>query len=127
MTPEANTDPEPTDNALPDETVETVAEAVAADPLVELLGSEVNVRILMALINETDPMNPTRICERAAISRNAWYDNKETLIDRYAVIEEAESAGNSPMYRVNRDNDPIINHLEQIYDEAAQRRRAVMG
>lgn len=122
MTSEGNTDAEPTD-----EPVETVAEAVAADPLVELLGSESSVRILMALINETAPMNPARICDRASISRSAWYDNKEMLIDRYGVIEEAESVGNSPMYRVNRDDDQIITYLEKIYDEAAQRRRAAMS
>lgn len=93
---------------------------VAEDPLVRLLTPESKVKILRALIvarGEKD--NPSGICERAAIGRNAWYDNRDELLE-VGAIEEAGSAGNSPMYRVNMD-DPLVQRLVECREIAAER------
>lgn len=99
-------------------------EHVASHPLVELLTPGARVRILLALMSvKGEKLNPSSICEHAAIHHDTWYEHRDTLVDVYGVIEEAEPAGNSPMYRVDMD-DPIISHLWEIYGEAGSRRLA---
>lgn len=95
---------------------------VTNDALIELLTPGAKLRILLALIRlRGEKLNPTGICERAAIDRDTWYRHKDDLVDRFAVIEEVEPAGNSPMYRVNMDH-PIIERLSDIRDLAAAER-----
>ena len=95
-------------------------DVVSEDPLVRLLTPESKVRIVRALlVSRGEKDNPSGICERAAIGRNAWYDNKDELLEA-GVIEEAGHAGNSPMYRVNMD-DPLVQRLAEARDIAAER------
>lgn len=102
-------------------------ETVTRGPLVDLLTPGGKVRILQALMTVSgEKLNPSGICERAAISRETWYDHRDTLVDVYGVIEEAGHAGNSPLYRVNMD-DEIISKLHAITWEAADRRNEHLG
>lgn len=95
---------------------------VSESPFIELLAPGGKARILLALIRvRGEKLNPSAICERAAIDRATWYDHRDLLVERYQVIEEAGNAGNSPLYRVDMD-DPIIKRLSEVYDLAAQRR-----
>lgn len=96
------------------------------DALVRLLTPESKVRILLALIRvRGEKLNPTAICERADIGTNAWYDNRDDLLD-LGVVQPVGHAGNSPLYRVEMD-DPIVNHLAAVRRLAAERRNRARG
>lgn len=98
---------------------------VTENPLVELLAPAAKVKILLALIRlRGGKLNPTGIAERAAISQHTWYEHRDELVDVYGVVEEAGSAGNSPLYRVDMEN-PIVKRLEEILGLAAKRRNRV--
>lgn len=95
---------------------------IVDDPLVSMLTPGSKVRILSALIAVGgEKLNPSAICDRASISRDSWYDHKDDLVETFGVIEEADQAGNSPMYRVDLD-DPLITRLREARDLAAKRR-----
>ena len=96
--------------------------SVANNALVRLLTPASKVRILMVMIDLGGAdTNPSDICEKADISRNAWYDNRDDLLEA-GVLEESRTTGNAPMYRAVMD-DPLVERLEEIYDIAATRQR----
>jgi hypothetical protein len=98
---------------------------VTESPFIELLAPGGKARILLALIRvRGEKLNPSAICDRAAIDRDTWYEHRDRLVERYQVIEEAGHAGNSPLYRVDMD-DPIVKRLSEVYDLAAERRNRV--
>lgn len=115
---------------VPEVSPEEVAEADMAsynanDPLVDLLVPSARVKLLLALIRvRGEKLNPTALCERAAVDSATWYRNREALLDTYGVVEEAGNAGNSPLYRVDMDH-PIIQRLDEIRDLAAAERNRV--
>lgn len=88
----------------------------AEDPLTHLLTPESRVRILSALLASTTGLGVTSICEHAGISRNAWYDNKDELLD-LGIIIEGDKHGNVQLYQVNRDH-PVVEGLERTRDYA---------
>lgn len=95
---------------------------VTNSPLVDLLTPGSKVRIMLALIRvRGEKLNPSAICERAAITHDTWYKHRDDLINLYGVIEEVENTSGSPVYRVNMD-DPIVKRLEEVLDLAAKRR-----
>jgi hypothetical protein len=95
---------------------------VQNNPLVDLLTPGARVRILMTLIQlRGGKLNPSGICERAAISYDTWYQHRDDLVDLYGVVEEAGNMGNSPLYRVDMEN-PIVKRLEEILGLAAEQR-----
>lgn len=95
---------------------------IANDPLVSMLTPGTKVRILSALIAVGgEKLNPSAICDRAAISRDGWYEHRDDLVETFGVIEEATPAGNSPMYRVDMD-DPLVKRLSDARDLAAANR-----
>lgn len=100
-------------------------EYVKNDPLVDLLTPGAKIRILLSLVRlRGEKLNPSGICERAAINHDTWYRHRDTLLDTYGVIEEAGNAGNSPLYRVDMDH-PIVQRLDEVRDlAAAERNRA---
>ena len=101
---------------------EQMAEYNEGDPLVDLLVPGARVKLLLALIRvRGEKMNPTDLCERAGINSATWYRNRDALLDTYGVIEEAGSAGNSPLYRVDMEN-PIVKRLDEVRDLAAEHR-----
>lgn len=70
-------------------------------------------------------LNPAAICERANVGTNAWYDNRDDLLD-LGVVEHVGNAGNSPLYRVDMD-DPIVERLVEVRRLAAERRNRTHG
>jgi hypothetical protein len=95
---------------------------IANDPLVSMLTPGTKVRILSALIAVGgEKLNPSAICERAAISRDGWYEHRDDLVETFGVIEEAAPAGNSPMYRVDME-DPLVKRIREARDLAAANR-----
>lgn len=102
--------------------ITTTEEFVQNNPLVDLLTPGARVRILMTLIElRGGKLNPSGICERAAISHDTWYKHRDELIETYGVIEEAGNMGNSPLYRVDME-DPLVKRLEEVLGIAAERR-----
>lgn len=95
---------------------------ITNDPLVSMLTPGSKIRILSALIAVGgEKLNPSAICDRAAISRDSWYDHRDDLVETFGVIDEVDQAGNSPMYRVDLD-DPLIKRLSEARDLAAKQR-----
>jgi hypothetical protein len=88
----------------------------ATDPLVELLTPESRVRILAALLASPTGLGVTDICEYAGISRNAWYDNKDALLET-GVITHGPKHGNVQLYQVDRDHD-LVQAIERVRDHA---------
>jgi hypothetical protein len=116
---------EETSDAATEANRETVG-IVAESPLVEVLTPGAKVKILLALIRlRGEKLNPSGICERAKISYDTWYDHRDDLL-AYGVIEEAGNAGNSPLYRVDMD-DEIVQRVSEILDIAAERRNHAMA
>ena len=99
------------------------AEAIVSNNhLVELLTPRAKVKILVALIRlQGEKLSPSGICDRAAISTHTWYEHYEALL-QYGAIEKAGSAGNSPLYRANMDNQ-IIHSLEEIISHGAKKKQ----
>lgn len=113
---------DPRTSASTDDRVDLVED----DALLQLLTPETKVRILLALSRvRGEKLNPTAICERANIGTNAWYDNRDDLLD-LGVVQRAGHAGNSPLYRVDMD-DPIVTRLVEIRGLAADRRNRTRG
>lgn len=109
-------------SASADERVDLVED----DALLHLLTPESKVRILLALSRvRGEKLNPTAICERANIGANAWYDNRDDLLE-LGVVRRAGQAGNSPLYRVDMD-DPIVERLVEIRSVAADRWNRARG
>lgn len=116
-------DEETSDEAVDSATVANrdPAAIVTNSPLAEVLTPGAKVKILLALIRlRGEKLNPSGICERAAISHDTWYEHRDDLL-AYGVIEEAGHAGNSPLYRVDMD-DEIVKRVSEILDIAAERR-----
>lgn len=86
------------------ETVETVAEHTARHPLVQLLGDSPRIRILAVLLEAGEPLNPTRIYERAGVAERTWYNHVDAL-EASGIMVQTGQAGNSPLYALARDED----------------------
>ena len=54
----------------------------------------------------TWPYSRKRGFDEDGDGKNVWYENRDTLL-KYGVIEEAESVGRSPIYRMDMD-DPVF-------------------
>jgi hypothetical protein len=92
-------------------------------PLIELLTPESKVRIILALLRVPDgKFRPTDIYDRARISHNTWHKYKDTLVNKYGVIEQVGKVGNSPLYQINDDNE-VVDHIDAIIGAAGDRKR----
>lgn len=121
---------------LSDEDVPTVAiEGVDADeieemdtlfeghPLIEVLTPESKVRIILALLRVPDgEFRPTDIYDRARISHDTWHKYKETLVDKYGVIEHVGNIGNSPLYQIN-ENSELVALIDSMIGAAGEQQR----
>ncbi|PSP79047.1 hypothetical protein BRC81_06130 [Halobacteriales archaeon QS_1_68_20] len=80
---------------------ETYAEDTA---LTELFGNGPKVKIIAALLGESDhDLNVTQIAELAGIHRTTVYDHLEDLLE-LGVVEQTRTVGGSQMYRIDRDS-----------------------
>ena len=72
--------------------------------LTDVLGPHAKVKILTALLGESDrDLNATEIARLAGIDRTTFYEHVEDLL-AYGMIEKTRTVGNSQMYRINREN-----------------------
>lgn len=106
-----------------DYTVESDEEMVEHSGIVDLFATPSNAKIFNVM-HSSMPMNAHDIAERAAISRHAFYENRETLLE-YGVIEEAGTVGNSTMYTL-ADNE-LVTYLKRVNDLASARKRELEG
>ncbi len=86
-------------------TTETESESAAEDTvLTDVLGPHAKVKILVALLGESDrDLSATEIARLAGIDRSTFYEHLDDLLD-YELIVETRKVGNSQMYRIDRDN-----------------------
>lgn len=87
-----------------DETIDTAAEAVASDPLVQLFGDSPRTRILVVLRDAAEPMNPASIYEQAGIAQRTWYNHVDALEETGLMVQSGQ-AGNSPLYRLANEDE----------------------
>lgn len=105
--------------------VEDADEYMANHPLTTLFGDTARVRILVALLEAGEPLNPSRIAEHAGLeAESTWYRNKDELLDA-GIIVQSGSAGNSPLYRIAGgdglpDGDDRVQCLEKLADWTAR-------
>lgn len=98
----------------------TDEDSMEASPFIQLTTPGAKMRILLTMLRvEGEKLNPSAICERSAIHHDTWYEHRDDLL-RFGVIEEAEPAGNSPMYRVDMD-DPLVTRFDEIRHLAEKR------
>lgn len=72
--------------------------------LTDVFGGHAKVKILTALLGESDrDLNPTEIARLAGIDRSTFYEHVDDLL-AYGIVEQTRTVGNSPMYRIDREN-----------------------
>lgn len=95
-------------------------------PISELLTPRAKVHIILALHGmRPEKLHMTGICERAGINPSTWYEHHEELLD-YGMIEEAGSAGNSTLYRLNMDSE-IVQKFSELVGVAAQQKHELLS
>lgn len=77
--------------------------------LTELLGDHPKVKILAALLSESDrDITITDIANLSGMSRSAVYDHIDDLLS-LNVVHKTREIGGSPMYEINRDSEVAEN------------------
>lgn len=99
--PDENTDWPDASMALNKAPKSTYAEGSA---LTRLFGNHPKVKILAALLSESDrDITKSDIAELAGVHRTTVYDHLEDL-EELGVVEETRRVKGSPMYQINRDS-----------------------
>lgn len=84
---------------------ETAESAASETVLTDVLGGHAKVKILVALLGESDrDLNATEIARLAGIDRSTFYDHIDDLL-AYDLVVETRVVGNSQMYRINRESE----------------------
>lgn len=92
---------------------DSIENAVEDTVLTDVLGTHPKVLILTALLGESHTdRNPTEIARLAGIDRTTFYDHVDDLL-AYGLVEQTRTVGNSPMYRIDREN-PAAEHLAAL-------------
>ncbi|MFC4553569.1 MULTISPECIES: winged helix-turn-helix domain-containing protein [Halorussus] len=111
------------------ETLESIEEIVATDPLAQVVGDHPRTRILIALLDVYPRgLNPTSIKENAALgSRSTVYNHLDSLLATGLVVEDeqaSEQAGNSTIYKlVDHEDDERTEWLGRLRDFTAKHLR----
>jgi DNA-binding transcriptional ArsR family regulator len=81
-------------------------EAMAEDTvLTDVLGNHAKVKMLVALLGESDQdLNATELARLAGIDRSTFYEHIDDLL-AYGIVEETRQVANSQMYKLNRNSD----------------------
>lgn len=91
------------------------AEAMTTEPVVEVFSRPAAVRILVALADAGgNDLSPGDIADIAGISRNAWYENRDMLLE-HGFIEQTRKAGNAKLYAADVDAEPMQAFIH-LYD-----------
>lgn len=81
--------------------------------LTELFGDHPKVKILAALLSESEhDITISDIAKLADVHRTTVYDHLDDLTS-LGVVEHTRRAGGSPMYQINYES-PIAQHLEKL-------------
>jgi DNA-binding transcriptional regulator GbsR (MarR family) len=111
------TDNENSEETAPDDIEDPYAEDT---PLTWVFGNHSKVRIIAALLSESDrDLNITNIARIAGISRSAVYDNIEDLLE-WDIVENTRPMGSGQLYKINQDNKTvqlIAQVEEQLLDD----------
>jgi hypothetical protein len=99
------------------ESVETAEAYIKTDPLVRLFGDHAQARFLAVLVSAAPrSLNPSTLADSAGLSRTAWYDAREELLES-GLVEQDGHAGNSPLYRiVSPETDRRAEWLAKLRD-----------
>lgn len=72
--------------------------------LTDVLGNHPKVKIIVALLGESNhDRNATELSRLAGIDRSTFYEHLDDLL-AYGIVEQTRTVGNSPMYRIDREN-----------------------
>ncbi|RBI59456.1 hypothetical protein DMJ13_22870 [halophilic archaeon] len=108
---------------------ETTATEAYADGtiLTDVLGGHAKVKLLVALLSETDrDMNASDISRMAGIDRSTFYDHIDDL-RAWGIVEQTRTVGNSKMYRLNTDSEAakVLGKLEwELLEVLAEKEQA---
>jgi len=81
-------------DTLSDEEIrERRLEILENESLVQLFSSPANIRFLVVLIDSAEDLTASALARQAGVSRSAWYDNRDLLLDLNLVEVTRESAG----------------------------------
>ncbi|WP_197075903.1 winged helix-turn-helix domain-containing protein [Halostagnicola sp. A56] len=73
--------------------------------LTDVLGDHPKVKILTALLGESDrDLNTSDLARLAGIERSTVYDHIDVL-RAYGLVEQTRTVGNSKMYQLNKENE----------------------
>lgn len=89
-------------------------EAFAHDhALTELFGDHPKVKILAALLSESEhDITISDIARLADVHRTTVYDHLDDLT-ALGVVEHTRKAGGSPLFQINKES-PITNHISKL-------------
>jgi len=74
----------------PDDVPESEAELIESAPLVQLFQKPSTARIMSTFVMCPEEASITQICESAGVSRTAWYESKETLVEEFNILNETK-------------------------------------
>lgn len=73
---------------------------------VNVLGDPSKVKILATMLGDhTQDLTASDIARMSGIDRTTFYDHIDVLLD-YGLIKITRKAGNSKMYKINKDSEP---------------------
>lgn len=82
------------------------------EPIVEVFSNPANVKILTVLNDAAGgAIDVSTLVEQTDISRQAFYDNRDRLLD-LGLIEEADKVGNTTRYRVDMASDQMQGFMQ---------------
>lgn len=73
--------------------------------LVDILGDPSKVKILATMLGDhNQDLTASDIARMSGIDRTTFYDHIETILD-YGLVKIIREAGNSKMYKINKDSE----------------------
>ncbi len=101
------------------EPIDDVTELVDKNGLVKLFANRIRARILVVLLYADEPLTTRQIANGAGVDQSPVVEAIEPL-GRFEMIEELNSDGRSPRYRLI-DDDELAETIEQLAMLATER------
>lgn len=90
----------------------TLNELLEVEPIVDVFSNPANAKILTVLNDAGGrPLTVSDIVEQTDISKQAFYDNKDTLL-KYNLIQEAGKSGNASQYTMELSSEVAQRFVE---------------